>query len=71
MLTYKINCVKYCSHKEYGIDAFHENNLIKSFEGITDNKSDMLKLTELCNELKLELCHIEDIIEDYLTDFTI
>jgi len=25
----------------------------------------------MCNELELELCQLDDIIEDYLTDFTL
>ncbi len=69
MQKYKINCVKYCSQSEYGIDAFVDDILIKSFESISDDKAIIQQLANLCNELDVELCHIEDIIEDYLTDF--
>ena len=32
---------------------------------------EMTELVEMCNELELELCQLDDIIEDYLTDFTL
>lgn len=56
---------------EYGIDAFDDNNLVKTVCGITDIKTDAEKLVNLFNELEIELCHFDDIIEDYLTDFEI
>lgn len=67
LIFYKTNR----NNNEYGIDAFDNNNLVKSVCGITDIKSDAEKLVNLFNELEIELCHFDDIIEDYLTDFEI
>lgn len=67
LIFYKINR----NSDEYGVDAFDDNILVKSVCGITDIKSDAEKLVNLFNELEIELCHFEDIIEDYLTDFEI
>lgn len=71
MVIYKLSGIKNHNISEYGIDAFEGQQLIKSVANITDNKADILKLIEMCNELQLELCHLDDIIEDYLTDFCI
>ena len=67
MIFYKTNHY----NNEYGIDVFDNGHLIKSACGITDVKTDAEKLVNLLNDLKIELCHFEDIIEDYLTDFEI
>ena len=45
--------------------------LIKSVSGISESFREMTELVEMCNELELELCQLDDIIEDYLTDFTL
>ncbi|MEE0913089.1 MAG: DUF6514 family protein [Ruminococcus sp.] len=70
-MIYKISIANFCSHAEYGIEAYDGNILLKSIDSITDSRSDIEKIASLCNELKIELCHLEDIIEDYLTDFSI
>ncbi len=67
MIKYKINFV--C--KEYGIDAYNNDKLIKSIKKITCSSQDIKSLIMMCNELKIEPCHLEDIVEDYLTDFTV
>ncbi|MCH5297576.1 MAG: hypothetical protein J1E85_07890 [Ruminococcus sp.] len=71
MVIYKINCIKNNTYKEFGIDAFENGLLIKSVEGITDIFDDITQLKDMCNELEIEICHLDDIIEDYLTDFRI
>lgn len=71
MVTYKINYFKNDTHSEFGIDAFEDGLLIKSVGGITDVFSDITRLRDMCNELEIEICHLDDIIEDYLTDFRI
>ena len=71
MTEYKVNCVKYCSENEYGIDIFSQGKLVKSIDRITKNYNDIILLINMCNELEIELCHIDDIVEDYLTDFCI
>lgn len=71
MLEYKLKCVECCSDNQYGIDVFEDGMLVRSVGKITENRSDIEKLADLCNELKIELCHLDDIIEDYLTDFCV
>ena len=71
MIEYKFNCIKYCSKNEYGIDIFSQGKLVKSIDGITNNYNDIILLVNMCNELEIELCHIDDIVEDYLTDFCV
>ena len=67
LIFYQINRL----NDEFGIDAFNDGNLVKSVYGITDLSEDAERLMKLLNELNIELCHFEDIIEDYLTDFEI
>jgi len=55
----------------FGISAFCGKKLIKSVSGISESFRQMTELVEMCNELELELCQLDDIIEDYLTDFTL
>ena len=71
MIEYKFNCIKYCSENEYCIDIFSQGKLVKSIDRITKNYNDIILLVNMCNELEIELCHIDDIVEDYLTDFCI
>lgn len=71
MLEYKSKCVECCSDNQYGIDVFEDGMLVRSVSEITENRSDIEKLADLCNEMKIELCHLDDIIEDYLTDFCV
>lgn len=71
MVIYKINSFKSGTHQEFGIDAFENGLLIKSVGGITDIYNDIIRLKDMCNELEIEICHLDDIIEDYLTDFRI
>ena len=71
MVIYKVNCIKNDTHEEYGINAFEDGLLKKSVEGITDVYGDTAQLSDMCNELELEICHLDDVIEDYLTDFRI
>lgn len=71
MITYKINCHKNDRGEEFGIDAFKDGLLLKSVTGITDIFDDIVQIRDMCNELEIEICHFDDIIEDYLTDFRI
>lgn len=68
-LKYIINQTGYLSKKLYGIDIFKDNTVIKSVTSITDNYGDIMKLADMCNELKVELCHFDYILEDYFTDY--
>ena len=67
MITYKLNHTPEDGFNTFGISAFCGKKLIKSVSGI----SERTELVEMCNELELELCQLDDIIEDYLTDFTL
>ncbi|MDD6989931.1 DUF6514 family protein [Ruminococcus sp.] len=71
MVEYKFNCIEYCSVNHYGIDVFSRGKLVKSIDRITNNYNDIILLVNMCNELEIELCHIDDIVEDYLTDFCV
>lgn len=71
MTIYEVSCVKTHLNDEFGINAFNDGKLVKSVDRITDCKEDMEHLADLCNNLEIELCHLDDIIEDYLTDFCI
>ncbi len=71
MITYKLNITTNELCNEFGISAFSGDTLIKSVYSITDNKNDVVELIDMCNELELDVCHLDDIVEDYLTDFSI
>lgn len=71
MIDFKINYVEHSSYNEYGIDAFSNGHLVRSISCITENADDAGKLVDLLNDLEIDLCHFDDIIEDYLTDFCI
>ena len=38
---------------------------------LSESRAEMEKLAALLNGLEIEPCHFDDIIEDYLTDFTV
>ena len=56
---------------EYGIMLVDQGIPLISIPQISDNKNDICRLTELLNELQVEPCHFENVVEDYLTDFQI
>lgn len=70
MITYKLNHTPEDGFNTFGISAFC-GKAIKSVSGISESFREMTELVEMCNELELELCQLDDIIEDYLTDFTL
>lgn len=56
------------SHKTYGISARDFNGKFStSYPDIFFDKHNAENLVNLCNESKLELCHLLDVIEDALT----
>ncbi len=71
MVEYKINVAEFYSDRHYGIDIFSCGKLIKSIDQITKNYNDIILLVNMCNELEIEPCHFDDILEDYLTDFRV
>ena len=69
MITYILNHTHEDGFNTFGISALCGKKLIKSVSGISESFREMTELVEMCNELELELCQLDDIIEDYLTDF--
>ena len=56
------------NRKTYGILARDFNgNVFASYPDIFLNRQKAESLANLCNESKLELCHLLDVIEDALT----
>ena len=51
----------------YGIDAVDiDGNIVKSFKNIFFRRSKAIFLIDLCNEGKLSIKHLADVIEDEL-----
>jgi hypothetical protein len=59
------------NEKEYGIAVYENDTLISKFSGIFSEKNEAEKVTSILNELKPEPCHLTDVLEDYLTYFSI
>lgn len=69
MLLFKINSYVNKSDTFYGIDILKSEHLIRQYVNISQKSDEIIKLVELCNSLDIEECHIDDIIDDFLTDF--
>ena len=51
----------------YGITALDSfGNMLKTFEDIFFDKNKAEEFVKLCNEEKLELIHLQDVVEDVL-----
>ena len=56
-----------CKHTVYGITALDSfGNVSKTVKDIFFNKQKAEDFIELCNQEKLELIHLQDVIEDIL-----
>ena len=55
----------------YGIAAFIGKAPVKNIPGVFVSRADAEAAADLLNGLGVELCHMEDNIEDYLTDFSL
>lgn len=51
----------------YGI-AWKDDCHTLCYNAITDNKDELQELVLLCNQLRLDKCQLEDVIDDFLTD---
>lgn len=71
MIKYKINCGLFEYGQGFGIDVMCNNMSVKQIFDITDDKQQIEELVKMCNHLNVEPCHLDDIVEDYLTDFCI
>jgi len=50
----------------YGISCIEGEKLVSKVQDLSPNKAEIEKLVNLCNELKLEPCHLNDIAEDFI-----
>ena len=71
MKSYRIIEEKGALRAEYGIALLKNGAEVARVPKISENRRDIEELAALLNELKIEPCHFEDIIEDYLTDFSV
>lgn len=55
----------------FGIALVRGGKPLQTIPEITPSKAEADELTDLLNRLAVEPCHFEDIIEDFLTDFSI
>ena len=55
----------------YGVALYEDGVCVGTLPDISDNKTDMEKLTALLNGEAVEPCHFQDVVEDYLTDFEV
>ena len=56
-------------YRMYGIQAINKNGEpIKSYKNLFFDKKDAVSLVKACNEGQLSLIHLEDVIEDKLTE---
>lgn len=75
MVTYKmmretLNCAEIGSYTAYGIAAYKladgEATLIKFISDVFLNENDAESFVKKCNELKLDIIHLCDVIEDFI-----
>ena len=49
----------------YGVTGT-DNHIAVTYADVTDKKDELERLVLLCNELSLDLCQLEDVLEDFL-----
>lgn len=63
---------KTCSRTTYGIAAVQKNDgclsVIQSISDICPEFAAVQQLVQRCNELELELIHLQDVVEDFLIE---
>lgn len=69
MLLLRINTYSNNANITYGIDVIDKERTVRQYANLSDNAEEINKLVILCNSLDIEECHIDDIVEDFLTDF--
>ena len=57
MLLFRINTYSNNANITYGIDVIDKERTVRQYANLSDNSLD------------IEECHIDDIVEDFLTDF--
>ena len=71
MLQYEISVRVFQNRTEYGIVLKENGKPLKHLPQLSEDGDAVCELAALLNELAVEPCHFEDVVEDYLTDFTI
>lgn len=71
MVEFKINKTDFSGRSEYGIDLIIDSKTIKSISSLSESLDDVTELVNVCNDLGIEPCHFDDIVDDYLTDYQI
>ncbi len=71
MTEYRITATKEASQVKYGVTAYIMREPVRTIPDVFQSLEDAQNVVELLNAAEVELCHLEDIIEDYLTDFSI
>ena len=77
-ITYGIVEAQYCLNKtkriKYGVVAYCDGDaendviVIASIHDVTSEKNKLLELINKCNNCKLSLIHLDDVIQDFLAD---
>ena len=55
----------------YGITAVENGKTAGLIPSVFPSRKQAEEVAEMINELALEPCHLEDVIEDWLTDFSL
>lgn len=71
MTEYRISEPAAAETASYGVTAYINSIPAVTVPDVFPSKEDACRVVALLNELEVELCHLEDIIEDYLTDFSV
>ncbi len=54
-------------YRSYGVEISDENyNIIRIIDDVSVDKEAISSLVSLCNQLKLDVIHIDDVIDDFL-----
>ena len=56
------------SYTAYGIQGFVNGQPVERIPDITTNRASAEKLVAMCNKGEVALCHIRDIVEDWLAE---
>lgn len=69
MLSYAVNTTILDNCLFFGLTVILNDKIIKKVTSLSENKYEVENLVNMCNQLEIEQCHIDDIIDDFLTDF--
>lgn len=52
----------------YGVEGFSDNEVV-TIKALTSDKARISKLVATMNEVELELCHLKDVVDDFLYEY--